>query len=57
LAVDQFDYVEKLNIIRFQNLLKTSVSDEERRILQRLLTEEKAKQALRGAGGGAPISK
>ena len=46
--MDQFDYVEKLNIIRFQNLLETSLSDRERRVIQTLLTKEKAKQALRG---------
>jgi hypothetical protein len=53
--MDQFDYVEKLNVIRFQNLLETSVSDPERRVLQTLLIEERAKQALRNARSAAHI--
>ena len=38
-------YAIDLNIRRFQNLLETSVDEAERRTLQRLLAEEKAKAA------------
>jgi hypothetical protein len=43
--MDQFEFVNELNIKRFQNLLETSVDDVERKIIQKLLTEEEAKQA------------
>jgi hypothetical protein len=55
-AVDQFDYAHQLNIDRFQNLLETSISNEERRTLQTLLIEQKTKQALRGAQSTTAIS-
>lgn len=38
-----------IDIKRFQNLLETSVDDTERRKIQRLLTEEKAKAALQAS--------
>ncbi|MGP0090321.1 MAG: hypothetical protein ACLPKB_10260 [Xanthobacteraceae bacterium] len=41
----QLEFVNELNIKRFQNLLETSVDDVERQIIQKLLTEEEAKQA------------
>jgi hypothetical protein len=37
------------NIKRFQNLLETSVDETERRTIQRLLVEEKAKAALQAS--------
>jgi hypothetical protein len=39
-------YAVNTNIKRFQNLLETSVDDTERKTIQRLLAEEKAKVAL-----------
>jgi hypothetical protein len=39
----------KANIKRFQNLLETSVDETERRTIQRLLVEEKAKAALQAS--------
>jgi len=47
--MEQFEFVNELNIKRFQNLLETSLSHPERRIIQQLLIEEKAKQALRAS--------
>jgi uncharacterized protein YeeX (DUF496 family) len=44
--VDRFEFV---NIQRFQNLLRTSLNDSERKIIQQLLIEEKAKRGLSGA--------
>ena len=41
-----FSYATDANIKRFQNLLETSVDATERKILQRLLEEEKAKAVL-----------
>lgn len=38
-----------IDIKRLQNLLQTSVDDTERRTIQRLLTEEKAKSPLRAS--------
>lgn len=38
-----------IDIKRFQNLLETSVDDTERRKIQKLLVEEKAKPALQAA--------
>jgi hypothetical protein len=47
--MERFEFVNKLNIQRFQNLLGTSLNDSERQIIQKLLTEEKAKQGLSGS--------
>jgi hypothetical protein len=44
--MEQFEFVNKLNIKRLQNLLETSLNESERRTIQKLLTEEKAKQGL-----------
>jgi hypothetical protein len=38
-----------MNIKRFQNLLETSVDETERRMIESLLTEEKAKAALQAS--------
>ena len=38
-----------VNIKRFQNLLDTSVDETERKTIQGLLEEEKAKSVLRGS--------
>ena len=46
--MDEFEFVNKLNIQRFQNLLKSALSDSERQIIQKLLIEEKAKPGLSG---------
>jgi hypothetical protein len=51
--MEQIEFVNKLNIQRFQNLLGTSLNDSERRIIQKLLIEEKAKQ---GSSGSKPKS-
>ena len=50
--MDQFEFVYSPNIKRYQNLLETSVDETERRIIQKLLTEEEAKQRK-----GAPPSR
>jgi hypothetical protein len=42
--MDQFEFVYSPNIKRYRNLLETSVDETERRIIQKLLTEEEAKQ-------------
>jgi hypothetical protein len=42
--MDQFEFVYSPNIKRYQNLLETSVDETERRTIQKLLTEEEAKQ-------------
>jgi hypothetical protein len=47
--MDQFEFVNKLNIQRFQNLLETSLNDSERQIIQKLMMEEKAKQRVSGS--------
>jgi hypothetical protein len=47
--MEQFEFVNKLNIQRFQNLLETSLNDSKRQIIQKLLIEEKAKQGLSGS--------
>jgi hypothetical protein len=47
--LDQFEFVNKLNIQRFQNLLETSLNDSERQIVQKLMMEEKAKQRVSGS--------
>ena len=44
LPMDQFEFVFSPNIKRYQNLLETSVDETERRTIQKLLTEEEAKQ-------------
>jgi hypothetical protein len=44
LPMDQFEFVYGQNIKRYRNLLETSVDETERRTIQRLLTEEEAKQ-------------
>jgi hypothetical protein len=47
--MDEFEFANKLNIQRFQNLLGTSLNESERQIIQKLLTEEKTKQGLSGS--------
>jgi len=47
--MNYFPYVIDMNIKRFQNLLETSADETERRTIQGLLTEEKAKAALQGS--------
>jgi len=42
--MDQFEFVFSPNIRRYKNLLETSVDETERRTIQKLLTEEEAKQ-------------
>jgi hypothetical protein len=42
-------YAIDLNIRRFQNLLDTSTDEAERRTIERLLSEEKAKAALQAS--------
>jgi hypothetical protein len=44
--VNYFSYAIDTNITRFQNLLETSVDETERRTIQGLLSEERAKAAL-----------
>lgn len=41
--MSSFSYAIDANIKRFQNLLDTSTDSNERQMLQKLLTEEKAK--------------
>lgn len=41
--MNSFSYATEMNIRRFQTLLETSVDDAERKIIQGLLAEEKAK--------------
>jgi hypothetical protein len=47
--MNYFPYVRDMNIKRFRNLLETSVDETERRTIERLLTEEKAKAALQAS--------
>jgi hypothetical protein len=47
--MNYFSYATEMNIKRFQNLLETSVDETERRRIERLLTEEKAKEALQAS--------
>ena len=47
--MNDFSYVRDMNIKRFRNLLETSVDETERRTIQGLLTEEKAKAALQAS--------
>jgi hypothetical protein len=47
--MDYFSYALDSNIKRFRNLLETSVDETERRTIQRLLAEEKAKAALQAS--------
>jgi hypothetical protein len=42
--MDQLEFVHSANIRRYQNLLETSVDEAERRTIQKLLSEEEAKQ-------------
>jgi hypothetical protein len=44
--MNPFSYAIDTNIKRFQNLLETSVNETERRTIQGLLADEKAKAAL-----------
>jgi hypothetical protein len=44
-ARNDFSYAINVNIKRFQNLLETSVDETERRTIETLLTQEKAKAA------------
>lgn len=44
--MNDFAYATATNIKRFENLLETSVDETERRMVQRLLTEEREKAAL-----------
>jgi hypothetical protein len=39
--MEQIEFVNKLNIQRFKNLLGNSLNDSERRIIQKLLIEKK----------------
>jgi hypothetical protein len=41
--MDQTKSVNELNIKRFRNLLETSINEVERLMIQKLLTEEEAK--------------
>ena len=41
-----------IDIKRFQNLLETSVDENERRKIQRILTEEKSKAGSQASGSG-----
>jgi hypothetical protein len=45
----EFSYAIAANIKRLQNLLETSLDDTERKTIQRLLAEEKAKAALQAS--------
>jgi hypothetical protein len=47
--MNHFSYAINTNIKRFQSLLETSVDETERRTIQTLLTEEKAKAALQAS--------
>ena len=47
--MNYFSYAINTNIKRFQNLLETSVDETERRMIERLLTEEKAKETLQAS--------
>ncbi len=48
--MNYFSYAININNKRFQNLLEISVDETERRTIQRLLTEEKAKAAFMPRG-------
>ncbi len=45
-CADDFTYANDINIKRFQNLLETSVDETERKMIQALLAEEKARVEL-----------
>jgi hypothetical protein len=47
--MNYFSYAIDINIKRFQILLETSVDETERRTIQSLLSEEKAKAALQAS--------
>jgi hypothetical protein len=49
LPMNYFSYATDMNIKRFQNLLETSVDETERRMIESLITEEKAKAALQAS--------
>ena len=51
-----FSYAIDLNIKRYQNLLDTSADETERRTIQALLSEEKAKAALQASEVGEGIA-
>lgn len=44
--MNAFTYANDTNIRRFENLLETTVDEAERRIIESLLAEEKAKAEL-----------
>ncbi len=48
--MNPFFYSIDMNIRQFKNLLDTSIDDAERQKIQRLLDEEKAKQAMQASG-------
>ena len=45
--MNSFSYAVESNIKRFLNLLETSVDETERRMIQKLLVEERTKAELR----------
>jgi hypothetical protein len=47
--MNYFSSATDMNIKRFQNLLETSVDETERRMIESLITEEKAKAALQAS--------
>jgi hypothetical protein len=49
LPMNSFSYAVECNIKRFQNLLETSVDETERRMIQRLLAEERTKAELQAS--------
>jgi hypothetical protein len=44
--LEQFEFANKLNVERFQGLLKTSLNDSKRRTIQQLLIQEKSRWVL-----------
>jgi hypothetical protein len=47
--MNDFSYATDSNIKRFRNLLETSVDETERRMIQRLLAEERTKAELQAS--------
>jgi hypothetical protein len=47
--MNDFSYAMDKNLTRFQNLLETAVDPAQRRMIQRLLAEEKLKAALQAS--------
>jgi hypothetical protein len=47
--MNYLSYATDMNIKRLQNLLETSVDESERRMIESLLAEEKAKAALQAS--------